>query len=73
MSAGLAPNTTSTVTYKGAPTTDVAIKAVLDSDDAVQFAPDHWIVKAMGHTPWVTRIDARTWACSQRLHDCTAN
>ena len=69
MSAGLAPNTTSTVTYKGAPTTDVAIKAVLDSDDAVQFAPDHWIVKAMGHTPWVKRIDARTWACSQRLHD----
>ena len=68
MSAGTAPDAMATTTFNGALTAAAAIRAMLHTNDVV-----HWLVKAMGHTPWVEIVDPRTWSCSQRFHDWALN
>ena len=72
MSAGTAPDDTATITFNGL-TAAAAIRAILHNNDLVRFAPEHWskpwLVKALGHTPWVVNVDPLTWSCSQRFHD----
>ena len=69
MSAGTAPDATATITFNGALTAAAAIRAILHTNDVVRFSPEHWLVKALGDTPWVVIVDPRTWSCSQRFHD----
>ena len=45
MATGTAPDATSLVTFRGAPTTDAAIKSILHHEDAVRMAPEHWLVR----------------------------
>ena len=32
-------------------------------------APEHWLVKTLGHTAWVEQLSPTEWACSWRYHD----
>eukprot|EP00900_Chrysochromulina_parva_P006386 jgi/Chrpa1/15749/Chrysochromulina_OHIO_Genome00016609-RA len=68
MSAGTTPDATATITFNGL-TAAAAIRAIHHNKDLVRFAPEHWLVKALGHTPWVVNVDPRAWSCSQRFHD----
>ena len=68
MSAGTAPDATATITFNGL-TAAAAIRAIHHNNDLVRFAPEHLLVKALGHIPWVVNVDPRAWSCSQRFHD----
>ena len=69
MSAGTAPDSTSVISFNRGLSAVAAIRAILLTDIVVRLAPEHWLVKAMGHTTWMVKFDARSWYSSQRFYD----